>query len=134
MQLNPYLSFNGNCEAAFRFYAEHLGGNIVELHRYAGSPMAEQCPPEWQEKIMHAQLALDGQTLMASDGMGPGAAAPIKGISLSLNFDDPADAERVFTALAQGATVEMPLQQTFWARRFGMLIDQFGVPWMVNCE
>lgn len=134
MQLNSYLHFNGNCEAAFKFYAQQLGGKIEAIHRFAGSPMQDQCAPEWRDKVMHAQLMLNDQILMGSDGMKANDVPAMKGFSLSLNVKDAAEAERVFTALSDNANIQMPLQQTFWAKRFGMLIDQFGTPWMVNCE
>ncbi|MBI3284006.1 MAG: VOC family protein [Burkholderiales bacterium] len=134
MQLNAYLNFNGNCEAAFNFYVRQLGGKIAAMHSFADSPMAEQCSPDWRNKVMHAQLVLDGQILMGSDGMKPGDVTGMKGFSMSLNVKDIAEAESVFQALSENATIQMPLQQTFWAQRFGMLTDQFGTPWMVNCE
>jgi PhnB protein len=135
MQLNPYLTFNGNCEAAFRFYEKHLGGKIEFIHRFAESPMADQCGAEWGDKIMHVSMNLNGQTLMASDTMGASQAYEgMKGFSLSLNVKDIAEAESLFAALSEDASIQMPLQATFWAARFGMLVDQFGTPWMVNCE
>ncbi|MFZ6747876.1 VOC family protein [Undibacterium sp. Ren11W] len=135
MQLNPYLTFNGNCEAAFLFYEKNLGGKIDFLHRYADSPMAAQCGASWGEKIMHVSMSLDGKILMGSDGGGPDQPYPgMKGFALSLNVKDIAEAEKIFSALSPNAAIQMPLQQTFWAARFGMLTDQFGTPWMVNCE
>ena len=135
MNLNAYLSFNGQCEQAFLFYEKVLGGKIEFLHRYAGSPMAEHCPPEWSEKIMHMRMTIDGHVLMGSDGMPGQSDGPIQGISLSLNIAEPEEAERIFNLLADNAkAIIMPIQATFWAKKFGMLTDQFGVPWMVNCE
>ena len=133
MQLNPYLSFNGQCETAFKFYQRCLGGEIVAMFTYAGSPMAEQTPPEWQNKIMHARLVVDDKVLMGSDAP-PDRYDGTKGFSVTIGVDDPAEAERVFSALSANGTVQMPLQQTFWAVRFGMFVDQFGIPWMINCE
>jgi len=133
MQLNPYLNFNGQCEAAFTFYAQCLGGKIVALMTYGGSPAEPHVPPEWRSKILHARLAVGDEILMGSD-VPPDRFARPQGFSVSLQFKDPADAERVFRALAEGGTVKMPIQQTFFAARFGMCVDQFGVPWMVNCE
>lgn len=134
MQLNPYLNFNGQCEAAFKFYEQCLGGKITAMLTYGSSPMAEQTPPEWREKIMHARLAVGDEVLMGSDSPPGQQYEVIKGISVALNVNDPAEAERVFNALAENGTIQMPIQSTFWAARFGMLTDQFGVPWMVNCE
>ena len=133
MQLNPYLMFNGQCEAAFKYYANVLNGKIEAMLPHEGSPAAEHVPPEWRKKIMHARLSVGDQVLMASDAP-PGHQAPMNGFSVSLNVDDPAEAERVFHALAENGTVRMPIQETFWAVRFGMLTDRFGTPWMINCE
>jgi PhnB protein len=133
MQVNAYLTFDGRCEEAFRFYAECLRGTITAMHRHAGSPAEGHVPAEWGEKIMHARLAAGDGVLMGSDAP-PGHYQAPQGFSVSLNVADPAEAERVFAALAAGGTVRMPIQPTFWALRFGMLVDRFGTPWMVNCE
>jgi PhnB protein len=133
MQLNPYLNFNGRCEAAFKFYEKSLGGKIEMMLTHAGSPMEGQLPPEWRDKIMHARLVVGGQVLMGSDAP-PDHYKEAKGFAVSFTVDTPADAERVFNALAANGTVQMPMQQTFFSARFGMLVDQFGVPWMINCE
>ena len=133
MQLNPYLLFNGRCEEAFTFYADVLGGKIVAMMRHEGTPAAQHTPPEWLDKILHARLDVDGVFLMGSDAP-PGRYEEPKGFSVTLNIPVPADAERVFNALAKGGTVRMPLEETFWAIRFGMLADQFSIPWMINCE
>ena len=133
MQLNPYLTFNGQCEAAFKFYEKVLGGKIEAMMPHEGSPMAEHVPPEWRSKIMHARLRIGDVMLMGSDGP-PDHYEPMKGFSVTLGIDDPREAERVFRALSENGTVQMPIQKTFWAERFGMLVDQFGTPWMVNCE
>ena len=133
MQLNPYLTFNGQCEAAFKFYEQSLGGKIAAMATYAGTPMENQVPAEWRNKVIHARLAIGDQVLMGSDAP-PERYEPSKGFSVTLGVDNPTDAERIFNALAEKGTVEMPLQQTFWAVRFGMLVDRFGIPWMINCE
>jgi PhnB protein len=133
MQLNPYLTFNGQCEAAFKFYEKCLGGKIQGMFTFGGSPMAEQVPAEWQSKIMHARLVIDGIALMGCDAP-PGRYEATKGLSVSIGVKDAAEAERIFDELAQNGKVQMPIQKTFWAIRFGMLVDQFGIPWMVNCE
>jgi PhnB protein len=133
VQLNPYLFFNGQCEEAFKFYADCLGGQIEAMMTHAGTPAEEQVPAEWREKIIHARLTVAGQVLMASDAPPEHYQKP-QGFSVSLGISDPAEAERIFNALAESGTVQMPLQQTFWARSFGMCVDRFGVPWMINCE
>ena len=132
-QLNPYLFFNGQCEAAFKFYAELLGGKIIAMMTHAGTPAENQVPPEWREKIIHARMVIGDQLLMGSDAP-PGHFQPPQGFSVSLMVDNAEDAERIFHTLAESGTVKMPLQKTFWAIRFGMLVDRFGIPWMVNCE
>jgi len=133
MRVNPYLNFNGDCAAAFEFYARCLGGTIEAMMTHRGSPMEAQTPPERLDKVMHARLVVDGDVLMGSDAPPEHFEKP-QGFSVTLNVDDPTKAERVFAALAEGGEVRMPIQQTFWAQRFGMLVDPFGIPWMVNCE
>ena len=132
MQWNPYLTFDGQCEAAFQFYEQCLGGKIVTMMTYGDSPMAEQAPPGWRQKILHATFVLDGQTLGGAD-VPPEYYQKAQGLSVALNLNDAAEAERIFLALAEDGVVQMPLQQTFWAARFGMLVDRFGTPWMINC-
>lgn len=133
MQIQPYLTFNGDCEEAFKSYEKILGGRIENMTTHEGSPMADQTPPEWRKKIMHARLIVGDNVLMGSDHPSK-QREEIKGFSLALNIDEPKEAERVFHALAESGKVIMPLQKTFWAPHFGMLVDRFGVPWMVNCE
>jgi PhnB protein len=133
MQLNPYLFFNGNCEAAFKFYEKVLGGKIIAMMTHEGTPAAGHVPPEWRAKIIHARLMVGDEILMGSDAP-PDRHDAMKGFSVTLGIKDPAEAERVFHALAEGGTVRMPIEKTFWAIRFGMLVDQFGTPWMINCE
>ena len=133
MKLNPYLVFNGQCEAAFKFYAQCLGGKIEAMFTHGETPAAQYVPPDWHKKIMHVHLSIGDESLMGSDAPPDHYQKP-QGFSVSLQIKDPADAERAFHALAENGTVTMPIQQTFWSVRFGMLVDQFGIPWMVNCE
>ncbi len=133
MQINPYLTFSGQCEAAFKFYAEVLGGEIIAMMPHEGTPMAEHVPAEWRSKIIHARMMVGDKVLMGSDAP-PDRFEQMQGFSVTLGIDDPADAERIFHALAANGTVRMPIGETFWAVRFGMLVDQFGTPWMINCE
>jgi PhnB protein len=133
MELNSYLTFNGQCEAAFKFYEQCLGGKIEAMMTHAGTPAEEHVPPEWRNKILHARLIVGKDVLMGSDAPPERYQEP-KGFSVSLQLKNPADAERIFQALAENGTVRMPLQQTFWAARFGMLVDQFRIPWMINCD
>ena len=133
MKLNSYLNFNGQCEAAFKFYERCLGGKIEAMMTHAGTPAEQHVPAEWLSKIMHARLNVNGEVLMGSDAM-PDHYQGAKGFAVSIQVKDPKEAERIFAALAEGGKVKMPIQETFWSPRFGMLDDQFGIPWMVNCE
>ena len=133
MQFNPYLHFNGQCEAAFQLYERCFGGKIEAMLKYAGTPGEEHVPPDWREKIMHARLVAGDTVLMGSDARSDHYHQP-QGFSVSIQVEDPAEAERIFNTLAENGKVHMPIQQTFWATRFGMLADQFGIPWMINCE
>ncbi len=134
MQMNPYLFFNGNCEAAFKFYEKALGGKIIAMMTHEGTPAEGQVPAEWRKKIMHARMSIGDVLLMASDAPPDHSEGAMKGFSVNISVDKPADAERIFSALAQNGSVKMPIAETFWAERFGMLVDQFGTPWMINCE
>ncbi len=133
MQINPYLFFNGDCEDAFKFYQRVLGGEIVAMITHASTPAAEHVAPELQNKIIHARLVVDGRVLMGSDSP-PEYFKPMAGCSVSVNVDEPAEAERIFKELSENGSVQMPMEETFWAIRFGMLTDRFGIPWMINSE
>jgi PhnB protein len=135
MKLNPCfsLSFDGRCEEAFRFYERCFPGKIQFLLAWKDSPMANEVPPAWGDKVFHATLVVGTATFTGSDAR-PGTYQSPRGFSITLNMDDPAEAERVFSLLASGGTVRMPLQDTFWAPRFGVVVDQFGIQWEVNCE
>ena len=131
MSLHPYLFFNGTCEEAFKFYAEILGGTIEAMVTYAEAPSDDNPLPEHPGKIMHAYLKFEDSALMASDAP-PDRFERMAGFYVQVAFAEPSQAERVFSALAAGGKVQLPLEETFWARRFGMVTDRFGVPWMVN--
>jgi PhnB protein len=134
--IQPYLFFNGRCEEAIEFYRKALGAEVVMLMRNKESPEPPppgMLPPGSENKVMHASLRIRGDTLMASDGNNSGQ-ANFQGFSLSLAAKDDADAERLFAALSEGGQVRMPLTKTFFASRFGMIADRFGVPWMVIAE
>src|SRR5882724_2883264 len=133
MQLNPYLLFNGQCEAAFKFYEKCLGGKILAMMPHEGTPAEAQVPPDWQKKIIHARLLVGDKLLMGSDAP-PDRYQETKGFSVSIGVGEPAEAERIFHALSEKGNVQMPIQKTFFSERFGMLTDQFGIPWMVICE
>ena len=134
MQVQACLTFGGRCEEALDFYQKAIGAEVTMVMRWNESPdPAMKAPPGWEEKIMHAAFKIGETTLMADDGMGP-EKAEFKGVMLSINVPDDAEAKRVFDALSDGATIDMPLTKTFWTSSFGMLHDRFGVPWMVNVE
>ena len=133
MQLNPYVNFNGQCEAAFKFYEKVLGGKITFSMTWGEMPGADQFPAESHKLIMHSTLSLGDKLLMGADAP-PGRYQEPKGVNLSLHFKDKAEAERIFKTLAEGGSVTMPFEKTFWSPGFGMCVDQFGVPWMINTE
>jgi PhnB protein len=133
MQMNPYVNFNGQCEAAFKFYERCLDGQLGGIFRYAGTSLAGQVPAGWQDKVMHASVTIGGQTLLGAD-VAPDRYEEPKGFSLSLQMSKTTDADRIFQMLAKGGAVVMPLEKTFWAARFGVLIDRFGIRWIINCE
>lgn len=133
MKMNPYLTFDGNCEEAFNFYAGVLGGEIVAMMTYKDMPGDEQASPECAGLIVHARMIFGDNILMASDAP-KNRMEKMQGISVTLGIPDETEAERVYAALLEGGTAMMPLQETFWAKRFGMLTDRFGTPWMINCE
>lgn len=133
MQVKPYLYFDGQCEEAFKFYHQALGGQLEAMMPHKGSPMEQEVPPEWADKIMHAELTFGAWSLMGSD-CPPGTYEVPKGFSVSLQVADVNEAERIFTVLSTGGSIQMPLAETFWAKRFGMVTDPYGIPWMVNCE
>jgi PhnB protein len=132
VKLNPYLNFDGRCEEALKFYEKCLGGKTVMKMTWGESPMGEKMAPNWKDKIIHATFVLDGQEIGAADSP-PGYYQKPQGISITLNIDSPGVAEHVFKALSDKGEVQMVIAETFWARRFGMCVDQFGIPWMINC-
>ncbi|AFZ05091.1 Glyoxalase/bleomycin resistance protein/dioxygenase [Oscillatoria nigro-viridis PCC 7112] len=133
MQSNIYLFFDGECEAAFKFYEQCLGGKLDGMMTYGDAPVSEEIPSEQRDRIMHANLTVGGMVLMGSDTPPDGFKKP-QGFSVNLQFDDRVEAERIFQKLAENGTVKMPFQETFWSTRFGMLVDRFGTPWMINVQ
>jgi PhnB protein len=135
MTLNPHISlgFNGQCEAAFTFYERCLGGRIAGIITWGDSPMADQAPPGWAGKVLHANLTI-GDTLIVGSDPPPALYEKPRGFEVMISPATPDEAERIFHALAENGTVKMPIQETFWALRFGVLVDQFGIPWSINCE
>lgn len=133
MKIHPYLMFDGSCAEAMRFYERTLKGRIEMMATYGEAPDEMPMPPEAKTLIMHASLEIEGPKIMASDAP-PGRFEPMKGLWVSINVGSIGEAERVFRELSDGATVAMPIQETFWAARFGMLVDRYGTPWMINCD
>ena len=131
MRLNPHLTFNGDCETAFRFYEKCLGGKSM-IMRYRDTPMAREVPVEWQEKVLHTTLTVDNYLLQGADVVPEQYQKP-QGFSVMLNIPSAEGAERIFNALSENGSVVIPMQETFWALRFGTLTDQFGIPWAINC-
>jgi PhnB protein len=131
VRFNAYLYFDGTCREAFEFYAAATGGRIGALMPYGGSPAEAMVGDAMKNKILHASLHLDDTTLMGSD---MAEAPPPRGFAVTLTPGTVEEAERVFAALADGGTITMAIGPTFWAERFGMLVDRFGVPWMVNMD
>ena len=133
MHLNPYLNFAGQWEEAFAVYAQCLRGRILAMGTFEGSPLVGDVPVSWRSKILHARMIVGDRLLMGGDELPEDYVKPA-GFNVTLGPDDPAEAERIFAALADRGKIRMPLQETFWAHRFGMLDDRFGIPWMINCE
>jgi PhnB protein len=132
MKTTLQLSFDGRCEEALKFYEKALGGKLDTFVRWGGSPAAKAVPPEWHQKVLHATIVIGGLRIGVADAPPERYQKP-QGISVTLQVEEPAEADRLFKALAEGGTVDMPCQETFWAKRFGMVTDAFGIPWMVNC-
>ena len=133
MEFTPYLNFSGQCAEAFKFYAQTFGGQITFMQTHGESPMKDQVPANWQDKIMHATLQVGDRVLMGSDAPPNYYSAP-QGLVVSIGGLSLDDGERIFKALADRGKVSMPFQKTFWSPGFGMTVDRFGIPWMVNCE
>lgn len=130
MYIQPYLFFDGHCEEAIGFYQSAIGAEIEMLMRFKESPDPASCPPGGEEKVMHASIRIGDSVVMMSDGMCSGQ-PKFQGISLSLTAADVVEAERLFAALENGGQVQMPLSETFFSPRFGMVADRFGVSWMI---
>ena len=134
MNLNPYLFFDGNCKEAFSFYEQALGATIETVMTWGDGPMADEMPAADLDRVMHASLLIGGDRIMGSDEMPAENYAKPAGIRVVINADSAEEAERLFANLSEGANIDMPIEESFWAERFGMLTDKFGIPWMVNCD
>lgn len=133
MKVNPLLTYNGQCEAAFQFYEQCFGAKIGAVFRYAGTPMLDQVPAGWEDKVMHANVMIGDQLLQGGD-VAPEQYEEPKGFSFSIQLSDTSDAERIFQLLAKEGKVVMPLEKTFWAARFGIVVDPYGIRWLINCD
>lgn len=135
-EINPYLFFDGNCAEAMHYYEKALGGKLEMLMTGKDAPAGDQAPPPGNEdRIMHARLVLPGNAvLLASDDMKNAKYDGMKHFRVSLTYADSAEAKRAFDALAEGGTVDLPFSETFWSPGFGMLVDRFGTPWMINTQ
>ncbi len=131
MELNTYVNFAGNCAEAFRYYETHVGGKIVMMMTHGEAPVPTQVKPEWKDAVLHARLDLAGAKLMGADIPG---CQPMRSAYISLEVDSDAEAERIWAALSEGGQALMPMQETFFATRFGQVRDRFGINWMILHE
>lgn len=132
--ITPYLNFDGNGTEALQFYCKALDGKILFQQSFGDSPMGAQTPEEYKKRLMHATFECEAGSFMTSDGPPGHKLEKGNNISLSLHFNSVEKLEKAFNALAEGGTVTMPAQETFWAHRFGMLVDKYGFQWMVNMD
>jgi PhnB protein len=132
MKITPYLGFDGTCAEAFKFYERVLHGKIDMMMTYGEAPAPQQAPADQRDRIMHVHMKVGDQSLMGGDSPSHTHQKPA-GFCVSVHIDTEAEAERVFKDLSDGAQVNMPMAETFWAKRFGMLVDRYGTPWIVNC-
>jgi PhnB protein len=130
MQLNTYLNYGGNCEQAFRFYEEHLGGKVTMLMRHGEQPSGSNVAPEWKNAVLHARMTLGGTELFGAD-IPPDRFQPMRSAYLSLSVASVEEAERVYALLTDGGQIFMKMEETFFASRFAMLRDRFGTSWMI---
>lgn len=133
MEVSPYVRFGGRCEEAFTLYERVMGGSIELMMKYGQSPAADAVPPEWHDKIFHLRFVVNGQVIMGADSL-PGEYEEPRGIRVSVEADNPEQAEEIFQGLARGGTVDVPMAETPWAHRFGQVTDAYGVPWIINCD
>ena len=133
--IKPYISFPGNCAEAVDFYKNKLGAEVLFTQTYGESPMADKVTDDNKDKIMHTSFKIGDSVIMACDNVFKENPTTIgNNISLAIGSNDPTSADKMFEQLSEGSTVLMPMQETFWAERFGMLTDKFGINWMFNCD
>ena len=133
MELSAYLNFAGQCREAFATYERVLGGQITFIQTHGESPMKDHVSPDWHDKIMHVSMKVGGSTVMGSDAPPEHYQKP-QGFYVSINPKSMEEGARIFRELSDGGRVNLPFEKTFWAAGFGMLVDRFGILWMVNCE
>lgn len=133
MYLQPYLNFPGTCAEAFRFYETTLGGTIDMMMTHGESPIAGEVDPAWADLVLHVTLRVGDAVIMGSDAPPEMYQKP-QGLYVSIGVHSVAEAERIYAAFSDGATIVMPMEKTFWAERFAMLVDRYGTPWMINCS
>ena len=132
MKVITYVHFPGECEEAINFYKDSLNGEIVQMSRMGDSKM--EVAETLKQKIMHARLKVGDDEIYMSDTFEPASITKGNNVSISLDIESPDKMEKMFNKLASGGTIKMPLQDTFWGAKFGMLVDKFGINWMMNCE
>ena len=130
MKLHTYLNYGGNCAEAFRFYEKHLGGKITMMMTHGDQPGAADVPADWKKAILHARMTIGETDIMASD-VPPERFQPMRSVYLSLAAGSTDEAERIYALLSDGGEIFMPIQENFFAFRFGMLRDRFGTSWMI---
>ena len=131
MKMSTYVNFSGSCAEAFRFYEQHLGGKISMMMTHGQAPDQSKVNLDWKDAVLHARVSIGGTELLGADIP---SAQPMRSAYLSLNVESDAEAERIFAALSEGGEVFMPMQETFFASRFGQLRDRFGINWMILHE
>jgi PhnB protein len=130
-RLDIYVNYPGHCEEAFRFYEQHIGGNIISIAKHNEAPPSPALPENWNNAVLHARIEIGDTVLMGADIPG---AEPMRSAYLTLRFKEEAEAERVYSVLSEGGQVFMKMEETFYAQRFAMLRDRFGTSWMLLCE
>jgi PhnB protein len=133
MQVSVHLTFDNQCRAAFERYCELFGGEIVNITRFSETPDGENVPDDWQDAVIHGSMKI-GDSVIAGADIPPERFQKSQGFFMFVDIPEPKEAERIFAALAEGGDVQMPMQETFWAKRFGVVNDRFGTPWEVNCS
>jgi PhnB protein len=133
VKLNAFLNYGGNCKQAFQFYEQHLGGKILVMMTHADQPGGGNGAPEWKDAILHARIKIGEDELIGSD-VPPDRFQPMRSAYLYLTVDSTEEAERLYALLSDGGQIFMPLEETFFARRFSMLRDKFGTSWLIIQE